>query len=477
LIVSILIKIGVVALSIGLSIFLFSASIGKRSFLLLALVCLWLGYFSSCLSDGLVQMTEPVVFTAVGAQNAASKGNQIFISGFTADGEKKNIYSSTGGTWAKIEKNKGGGDNKWYWVWFAAGDDRCPAGETNTLTIEIPVGKTRSVQFMGHAWGGIVSFELEGKKYTADTYSAESPTVTTEVDASSAALLAEQQMRRLPYFAVIYLFLATALLTVMRYVTQTDTYKKLEKRGFLFHVLVRRDFILKYKRTMLGMLWSLLSPLINLLIMWLVFNQILASNIDHFVIYMFAGQLVFSYFADATTQGMNSLLENAGIITKINVPKFMFLLSKNISSLINFFLTLLVFFIFVAADGLPFTGKYLLLVYPTVCLIVFNIGTGLILSALYVFFRDMQYLWGLLTQLIMWVSAIFYSIDNYPQVFQNIFLLNPIYLFIRYFRKIVIESTVPTLGFHLMIAGYTLLSLGIGCFMYKKYNHEFLYYI
>ena len=216
--------------------------------------------------------------------------------------------------------------------------------------------------------------------------------------------------------------------------------QKLKQYSFLFRELVKRDFAKKYKRTILGMAWSILSPLLNLLIMWLVFDAFFGNNIDHYVIYLFAGQLVFSYFSDATTQGMNSLLSNAGIFTKVNIPKYLFLFSQNVSSLINFGLTLLVFFTFVAIDGIPFTWNFLLLIYPVACLVVFNLGIGLILSALYVFFRDMQYLWGVLSQLIMWLSAIFYTIDNYSYTVQCAFLLNPLYLYIQYNQQVKLHN-------------------------------------
>lgn len=252
---------------------------------------------------------------------------------------------------------------------------------------------------------------------------------------------------------------------------------KLKQYRFLFCELVKRDFTKKYKRTVLGMGWSILSPLINLLIMWLIFSHFFENNVDHYVIYLFAGQMVFSCFTDATNLGMNSLVVNADIFTKINVPKYLFLLSQNVSSLINFGLTLLIFFIFTAADGIAFTWKFFLLVYPVACLIVFNVGIGLILSALFMFFRDMQYLWGIATQLIMWTSAIFYNTDGYSQAVQSLFLLNPIFLYIRYFRSIVIYGTIPTPQYHLLAAAYSLLALGIGAWIYKKYNHEFLYYV
>jgi ABC-2 type transport system permease protein len=94
-----------------------------------------------------------------------------------------------------------------------------------------------------------------------------------------------------------------------------------------------------------------------------------------------------------------------------------------------------------------------------------------------VFFRDMQYLWNIFTQLLMWTSAIFYSIENFSYTVQCVFLINPIYLYIRYFRKIVIDSTVPTVGFHILAAAYAVIAFAIGFWMYKKYNHEFLYYV
>ena len=253
--------------------------------------------------------------------------------------------------------------------------------------------------------------------------------------------------------------------------------QKIRKNRFLFQQLVHRDFSKKYKRTVLGVAWSMISPLLSLLVMRIVFTSLLGSEIEHYTIYLFSGQLIFSFFSDSTNEGMSALLNNADIFTKVNVPKYMFLLSKNVSSLINFGLTLIIYFLFVLADGIPITWKFLLLVYPIVCLVIFNLGVGLILSAVFVFFRDIQYLYGIFTTLLMYVSAIFYSIETFPEMGQNLFLLNPVYLYIRYFRKIVIESTIPSVEFHLLAAVYALVARGVGCVIYKKKNHSFLYYV
>ena len=254
-------------------------------------------------------------------------------------------------------------------------------------------------------------------------------------------------------------------------------FQKLKQYQFLFEELVKRDFKKKYKRTVLGMAWSILSPLLMLLVMKLVFTQFFGRNMEHYTTYLFCGNLVFSYFSESTGQGMQSLMGNAGIFTKVNVPKYLFLFSKNVQALINFGLTLIVFFLFCILDGITFTWKFLLLLYPICTLLLFNIGVGLILSALFVFFRDIQYLWSVFTQLLMYLSAIFYTIDRYSALGQKLFHINPIYLFISYFRQIVIDGSIPPAWFHLLMLAYVAVVLGLGCWMYKKYNTRFLYYV
>lgn len=252
---------------------------------------------------------------------------------------------------------------------------------------------------------------------------------------------------------------------------------KLKQHQFLFEELVKRDFNKKYKRTVLGVAWSVLAPLLTLFVMKLVFTQFFGRTTPHFTIYLFCGNLIFTYFSEATKGGMSTIMGNAGIFTKVNVPKYLFLLSKNVQSFINFLLILVIFFVFVAFDGLAFTWKFLLLIYPICGLILFNIGVGMILSALYVFFRDIKYLYDVLIKLVMYMSAIFYDVNRYPVDVQCLFLLNPIYVFISYFRTIVIDAAIPSPVIHLLILLYTGLALGIGCWMYKKYNRRFLYYV
>lgn len=253
--------------------------------------------------------------------------------------------------------------------------------------------------------------------------------------------------------------------------------QKMKENRFLFEELVKRDFTKKYKRTVLGMLWSILGPLMQLGVMALVFTQFFGRTINHYTIFLFCGNLIFSYFKESTASGMLALYGNAGIFSKINVPKYMFLLSKNVSSLINFGINILVMFVFCIIDGVAFTWKFVLLLYPIGCLVVFNLGMGLILSALYVMFHDMKYLYDIFTLLLMYLSAIFYSVEAYSPAVQQLFNLNPVYVYISYFRSIILNATIPSLYIHLIAAGYAIAVLLIGALIYKKNNYKFLYYI
>ena len=254
-------------------------------------------------------------------------------------------------------------------------------------------------------------------------------------------------------------------------------FERLKRYRFLFEELVKRDFKKKYKRTVLGMGWSMLSPLLMLLVMKIVFEQFFGRAMNHYTTYLFCGLLVFNWFSESTGSGMRCLFGNAGIFTKVNVPKYLFLFSVNIQVLLNFLLTLLVFFVFCAIDHVQFTWRFVCLVYPITTMLLFNLGVGMVLSALFMFFRDIDYLWRVALQLLMYGSAIFYQTNTFPPNVKLAFALNPVYRHIAYFRQIVLSGTIPSLETHLTLLGFALAAFLAGAFMYKHYNTKFLYYV
>ncbi len=253
--------------------------------------------------------------------------------------------------------------------------------------------------------------------------------------------------------------------------------ERVRKHGFLFEELVKRDFKKKYKGTILGIVWSMLAPLMHLAVMNLVFSHFFQRSGEHWIIYLFTGNLIFQYFREATTSGMTALQANSGIFTKVNVPKYLFLLSRNVEALINLSFSLIVYFIFVAANGIQFRWGFFAILFPIVCEIIFNVGMGLILSALHIFFKDISYLYDVFCTLLMYMSAIFYYVDTYPVYMQNLLYLNPIYCYITYIRTVIISGTMPALWLHGLCLFYAVAVAAIGAHMYKKNNYKFLYYI
>lgn len=257
----------------------------------------------------------------------------------------------------------------------------------------------------------------------------------------------------------------------------TKLESNIKKYQFMFEELVKRDFKQKYKRSILGMAWSVLSPLLTFIVMYSIFGTFFAKDIPHYTTYLFTGNIVLAYYKESTKNGMQSLMSNAKIFTKINVPKYLFLLSKNVSALVNFGLTLIVYFGFCIFDHITFRPCMFLLVFPIVCLLLMDIGIGAILSALFVFFRDIQYLYDVVLTLLTYMSAVFYSVDKLPARMQQILYFNPVYVYIKYMRLIVIDGIIPSVQYHLLCLFYVVFYLGIGTWIYRKYNHLFLYYL
>ena len=251
---------------------------------------------------------------------------------------------------------------------------------------------------------------------------------------------------------------------------------KIASYHFVFTELLKRDFKKKYKRSILGVFWSMLAPLLTLLVMNFIFGSFFGQSTNHYMIYLFTGIVVMTYFSQVTNTGMGALVGNANIFSKVNVPKYLFLFSSVASSSINFGLTLILYFIFVFADGIHFHLSFILLAFPIACLIILSLGISMLLSALNVFFKDIVYLYGVFMTALNYCTPTFYTPDILGDK-AYIFNINPLFLVIDYMRKIVIENQIPTWEMHLGLLIYSLAFLAFGFVIYKKYNYKFLYYI
>lgn len=250
-----------------------------------------------------------------------------------------------------------------------------------------------------------------------------------------------------------------------------------QNNRFLLAELIRRDFIKKYKRTSLGILWSALAPLFLLITMDIVFGTFFGHKLPHYTIYLFSGLLLFNYFSNITRNSMSVLQNNAPIYSKVPVPKLYFLVSRSVANFIDFLVSLVVFLIFVVLDGISLKLNFLLLIYPIVCLFFINFGICMLLSSLYIFFRDLSYLWPVICRIIMYSSAIFYNVSMLPGTLRRLLMCNPLYMCINYFRQLIIHSTVPSVSYHIILLVMAVLCMAIGGYTYYISRDKIALYV
>ena len=249
------------------------------------------------------------------------------------------------------------------------------------------------------------------------------------------------------------------------------------KFKYLLYNLVKRDFVSRYRKSFLGVLWSLLNPLLTMLVMTMVFSYLFRFEIPNFPVYLLSGQLIIGFFGEATTRSMTSVIGAEGIIKKVYVPKYIFPVSNILSSLINLFFSFIALILVAIVTKAPFYWTMLLFPIPILYTFVFSIGVGMLLSALAVFFRDLTYLYGVFLTLLTYLSAIFYPIDVIPERFQPLMGLNPIYQFIAYFRNLVLYGVVPGIWTNAVCLGFALVALCCGTYVFMSKQDRFILYM
>lgn len=247
-----------------------------------------------------------------------------------------------------------------------------------------------------------------------------------------------------------------------------------KKYGFLLSQLVSRDFRTKYKRSVLGVFWSMLNPLLTMCVQYIVFSELFRWDIDNFAVYLLTGTVMFNFFTEATGQALVSITGNAALITKVYVPMYVFPVSKVLSSCINLAFSTVALYVILLIQRVPLNIHHLLLPYGYACLIAFTIGIGMILASMMVYFRDTQFLYGIITVLWMYLTPLFYPIDIVPARFLFIIKCNPMFHFIRYVRNLILDNSMPTLRAHLVCLLYAAGSMIIGWFVFKKAKRNFI---
>ncbi len=253
----------------------------------------------------------------------------------------------------------------------------------------------------------------------------------------------------------------------------------LKKYKFLLNQLISRDFKVKYKRSVLGILWSLLYPVLTMCVMAIVFSNVFKFSTPgvSYLVYLQTGLVMFNYFSEATNLSMSSVVANFSLINKVYMPKWIFPLSKCLFAGINFLLTLIPLYAVIILTGTEITWLHVFLPYAVVCLFMFTLGVGLILSTIAVFLRDIYYIYGVVIMFMMYLTPIMYDIKMLDSWMVPILKLNPMYNFINFSRMIIIYRQMPSLDSWAacFISGFVVLVFGV--ILFRRKQNKFIYYV
>ena len=255
-----------------------------------------------------------------------------------------------------------------------------------------------------------------------------------------------------------------------------------EKDIFVLKQLVTKDFKIKYRRSFLGVAWSVLNPLLMMVVMSVVFSTLLGSNIEHFPLYLILGNITYSLMSDSTSKAVTSILDAAPLLKKVKIDRFVFPVQKILFALVNFAFSLIAVAIVMLWFRVVPTWH---LIWLPVCLgllMIFCIGIGLVLSAATVFFRDVIHLWSVVLTAWNYLTPVFWDFQmlldrGAPAWTISIVKMNPMYGFVTFMRDIVLWQKNPSLEILLLCSVWAVVMLAIGIFVFRKTEHKFILYI
>ena len=237
---------------------------------------------------------------------------------------------------------------------------------------------------------------------------------------------------------------------------------------FLLWELVKKGIKLKYRRSYLGIIWSLLEPLLTMIVLTIVFGTILGTRTKEFSVYILCGRLLYNFYSTSTKSALTSIRRNAAMIKKVYVPKYLYTLSSILYNYIIFLISLIVLVVVAAVLNVRPTWYLMQAPIALILVLLLSIGCSFILATLGVFFRDMEYLWGVALMLIMYMCAIFYQPEKIlDSSFSWILKFNPLYSIISIFRDAVF-GRLMNVHYFLYALGFSVVTMVVGLIMFVK---------
>ena len=241
----------------------------------------------------------------------------------------------------------------------------------------------------------------------------------------------------------------------------------------LISQLVTRDIKTKYRRSILGLLWTVLNPLLMMAVLSIVFSYFFSryGEIDNFPVYLLCGQLIFNFFNESTSIAMGSIVHSGELIKKVYVPKYLFPISKVMSSGVNLLASMIALIIVMVVTRARVTPTVLLAVFPLLYVLLFSTGVSLFLAAAAVSFRDLMHLYSVITTAWMYLTPVIYPmaiLDNAPAWVRMIVNANPLTGFIKIFRCVVLEGVTAPAILHVQSLAWCAVALLIGAVVFKE---------
>ncbi len=246
---------------------------------------------------------------------------------------------------------------------------------------------------------------------------------------------------------------------------------------YLLFNLVSKDFKLKYRRSILGVLWSVLNPLLTMIVLSAVFSQLFRFQIENYPVYFILGQTLFAMMTDGVGEAMSSIIDSASLIKKVKVNKLVFPIEKVLFALVNYAFSLIA--IFLVMTFFQIQPTILLCMIPVVVLMVsiFSLGLSFLLSSLATFFHDFLHLWGVLVTLWTYLTPLFYPVDILPEWMLSLMWFNPMYHYVSMMRNVALYGVFPGWTEIAICLGMALVTLVVGYLVFSKLQKKFILYI
>ena len=233
--------------------------------------------------------------------------------------------------------------------------------------------------------------------------------------------------------------------------------------------LVSRDIKIKYRRSVLGVLWTLLNPLLMMTVLAIVFSNLFKFDIENYPVYILSGQVIYNFFSEATQSAMSAIINNESLLKKVYIPKYLFVFSRILSSIINVLAAHCALLIVMIVTGVELHWTIVLFPIPMVFLVLFSLGIGLILSAASVKFRDIMHLYSVFVTALMYLTPVIYAMSLLPGWLYSVVRWNPITNYLMMYRDVMLNGIIfdPLSLVVGILEGIGVFALGLYYF-YKK---------